>query len=108
MALACERHGACMAMVGEERPALRPLSDCRTLPLEAFTAGLGQVVRGAGEAGLVQLGNVSTDGTQSQGKASRHQAMSDGYMKQDVDRLREASAALVTQAYGQDEAEEAV
>ena len=37
------------------------------------------VGRLAGEAGLVQLGNVSTDGTKSQGNASRHKAMSYGY-----------------------------
>jgi hypothetical protein len=57
---------------------------------------------------LVQLGTVSPDGTKSQGNASRHKAMSDGYMQQEVDRLRAAIEALVTQAYGQDEAEEAV
>jgi hypothetical protein len=56
----------------------------------------------------VKLGNVSTDGTKIQGNASRHKAMSYGYMKQEVDRLREAIEALVTQAYWQDEAEEAV
>ncbi len=65
------------------------------------------VVRLAGEAGLVQLGNVSTDGTKIQGNASRHKAMSYGYMQQEVERLREAIAVLVTRAYQQDEAEEA-
>jgi hypothetical protein len=56
---------------------------------------------------LVKLGNVSTDGTKIQGNASRHKAMSDGYMGKEVERLREEIAALVTQAYQQDEAEEA-
>ena len=65
------------------------------------------VVRLAGEAGLVKLGNVSTDGTKIQGNASRHKAMSYGYMKQEVERLREAIEVLVTRAYQQDEAEEA-
>src|SRR5712691_1367471 len=36
-----------------------------------------------------------------------YQAMSYGYMKQEVERLREAIEVLVTQAYQQDEAEEA-
>ena len=67
----------------------------------------GQVVRVAGEAGLVPLGNVSTDGTKMQGNASRHKAMSYGYMKKAVERLREEIETLVTQAYQQDEAEEA-
>jgi hypothetical protein len=66
-----------------------------------------QVVRLAGAAGLVQLGNVSTDGTKIQGNASRHKAMSYGYMKKEVDRIREDIEALVTHAYQQDEAEEA-
>ena len=61
----------------------------------------------AGEAGLVQLGNVSTDGTKIQGHASRHKAMSDGYMKQAVERVREDMEVLVTQADQQDEAEDA-
>jgi transposase len=108
IALACERNLAFMAIVGEERPDFRTISDCRKLHLEAFKAVFVQVVRWAGEAGLVKLGNVSTDGTKIQGNASRHKAMSYGYMKQEVDRLREAIEALVTQAYWQDEAEEAV
>jgi hypothetical protein len=61
----------------------------------------------AGEAGLVKLGNVSTDGTKIQGNASRHKAMSYGYMQKAVERLREDIEALGTQAYQQDEAEEA-
>lgn len=55
----------------------------------------------------MKLGNVSTDGTKIQGNASRHKAMSYGYMKKEVDRLREEIEALVTQAYQQDEADDA-
>jgi hypothetical protein len=47
-----------------------------------------QVRRIGGEAGLVKLGNVSTDGTKVQGNASRHKAMSYGHMKKEVVRLR--------------------
>jgi hypothetical protein len=53
------------------------------------------------------LGNVATDGTKIQGNASRHKAMSYGYMKKEVERLREDIEALVTQAYQQDEADDA-
>jgi hypothetical protein len=66
-----------------------------------------QVVRLAGEAGLVKLGNVSTDGTKIQGNAARHKAMSYGSMTKEVERLREDIATLVTQASQQDEADEA-
>jgi transposase len=107
MALACERHLACMAIVGQERPDFRTISDCRKQHLEAFKEVCVQVVRLAGEAGLVQLGNVSTDGTNIQGNASRHKAMSYGYMNKAVERLREEIATLVTAAYQQDEAEDA-
>jgi len=65
------------------------------------------VVRLAGEAGLVKLGNVATDGTKIQGNASRRKAMSYGYMQKAVERLREEIEALVTAAYQQDEAEDA-
>src|SRR5882672_3396677 len=86
IALACERNLAFMAMVGQDRPDFRTISDFRKLHLEAFTDVFVAVVRLAGEAGLVQLGNVSTDGTKIQGNASRHKAMSYGYMQQEVER----------------------
>jgi transposase len=107
IALACERNLAFLAIVGQERPDFRTISDFRKLHLEAFKDVFVQVVRLAGEAGLVKLGNVSTDGTKIQGNASRHKAMSYGYMKKAVERLREDIEALVTQAYQQDEAEDA-
>jgi hypothetical protein len=56
---------------------------------------------------LVKLGNVSTDGTKLQGNASRHKAMSYGYMKKEAERLREAIEALVTQASQQDAEDDA-
>src|SRR3989442_2918273 len=107
IAWACERHLAFMAIVGQERPDFRTISDFRKLHLESFKEVFVQVLRLAGAAGLVQLGNVSTDGTKMQGNASRHKAMSYGYMQQEVERLREDIEVLVTQAYQQDEAEEA-
>src|SRR6267378_866374 len=107
IALACERHLAFLAIMGEERPDFRTISDFRKLHLEAFKAVFVQVVRLAGEAGLVKLGNVSTDGTKIQGNASRHQAMSYGYMKKEVERLREDIESLVTQAQQQDESDDA-
>src|SRR4030095_2265851 len=42
--------------------------------------------------------NIATDGTKLQGNASRHKAMSYGYMRQEADRLREDIEALVTRA----------
>ncbi len=107
IALACARHGACMAIVGEDRPDVRTISDFRTGPLEAFKAGLVQGVRFAGAAGLGKGGHVATDGTNIQGHASRHKAMSDGERKKAGERRREDSEALVTYASQQAEAKEA-
>src|SRR5881296_2037882 len=107
MALACERNLAFMAIVGQDRPDFRTISDFRKLHLQAFKDVFVHVVRLAGEAGLVRLGNVATDGTKIQGNASRHKAMSYGYMKKEVVRLREEIEALVTQAHQQDEADDA-
>ena len=107
IALACERNLAFLAIVGQDRPDFRTISDFRKLHLGAFKDVFVQVVRLAAEAGLVKLGNVAIDGTKIQGNASRHKAMSYGYMKKAVERLREDIEALVTQAYQQDEADDA-
>src|SRR5215471_9907443 len=107
IAQACERNLAFIAIVGTERPDFRTISDFRKLHLDAFRDVFVQVLRVAGEAGLVKLGNIATDGTKIQGNASRHKAMSYGYMQKEVDRLREDIEALVTQAYQQDAQDDA-
>jgi transposase len=107
IAQACERNLAFMAIVGQERPDFRTISDFRKLHLEAFKDVFVQVLRIAGEAGMVKLGNLATDGTKIQGNASRHKAMSYGYMHKEVDRLREDIEALVTQAHQQDAEDDA-
>jgi hypothetical protein len=98
---------AFIAIVGQERPDFRTISDFRKLHLEAFRDVFVQVLRVAGEAGLVKLGNVATDGTKIQGNASRHKAMSYGYMHKEANRLREDIEALVTQACQQDAEDDA-
>ena len=107
IALACERNLAFLAIVGTERPDFRTISDFRKLHLDAFADVFVQVLRIAGEAGMVKLGNLATDGTKIQGNASRHKAMSYGYMHKEADRLREAIETLVTQAHQQDTADDA-
>jgi transposase len=107
IAQACERNLAFIAIVGADRPECRTISDFRTLHLEALCDLFVQVLRIAGESGLVQWGTVATDGTQLQGHASRHQAMRYGYRQKEVERLRADIAALVTQASQQDTAGDA-
>jgi transposase len=107
IAQACERNLAFIAIVGQERPDFRTISDFRKLHLDAFRDVFVQVLRIAGEAGMVKLGNIATDGTKIQGNASRHKAMSYGYMRKEADRLREDIEALVTQAHQQDAEDDA-
>jgi transposase len=107
IAQACERNLAFIAIVGTERPDFRTISDFRTLHLEAFREVFVQVLCIAGEAGMVKVGNVATDGTKIQGNASRHKAMSYGSMRKEADRLREDIEALVTQAHQQDAEDDA-
>jgi transposase len=108
IAKACERNLAFLAIVGVERPDFRTISDFRKLHLEAFIDTFTDVLRLAKEAGLVQLGVLATDGTKMAGDASRHKAMSYGYLVKEVERLRAEMAALVQQAEDLDASEDAV
>jgi transposase len=107
IALACERNLAFLAIVGQDRPDFRTISDFRKIHLEAFALVFTAVLRLAAAAGLVSLGNIAIDGTKIQGNASRHKAMSYGYMKKEEQRLRAEIERLLRQAQGQDAAEDA-
>src|SRR3954467_12586340 len=107
IAQACERNLAFLAIVGSERPDFRTLSLFRKDHLDAFADVFVQVLRLAQAAGLVRLGTIAVDGTKVQGNASRHKAMSYGYMTQEVGRLRAEIDALLKQAQDVDAADEA-
>jgi transposase len=107
IALACERNLAFLAIVGVDRPDFRTISDFRKIHLQSFKETFRQVLRLAHELGMVQLGNLSTDGSKFPGNASRHKAMSYGYMKKEEERLQQEIAALLEQAHQQDAEEEA-
>lgn len=108
IALACERNLAFLAIVGQDRPDFRTISEFRKIHLDAFADVFVAVLRLAAAAGMVQLGNVAIDGTKIQGNASRHKAMSYGYMKKEEQRLRAEIDALMKQAQSQDDTEDAV
>lgn len=107
IATACERNLAFLAIVGDERPDFRTISDFRKLHLEALAALFTQVLKLAHTMGLVQLGAWATDGSKFPGNASRHKAMSYGYLKQEEARLQAEITALFQEAQQQDEAEDA-
>ena len=87
IAAACERNLAFRAIVGNDPPDFRTISDFRKIHVAAFRPLFLEVLRVAGELGMVKLGNLSTDGTKMRANASRHKAMSYGYMNKEIDRL---------------------
>jgi transposase len=107
IALACERNLAFLAIVGPRRPDFRTISDFRKEHLGVLPDFFNQVLKLAHEAGLVQLGLWATDGSKLPGNASRHQAMSYGYMKKEEERLKAEIADLLHQAHETDTAEDA-
>ena len=107
IAAACERNLAFLAIVGNDPPNFRTISDFRKIHLAAMATLFLAVLRLAGELGLVKLGNVAIDGTKEQANASRHKAMSYGYMQKEVERLRAEIQELLARAEVTDEQEDA-
>jgi transposase len=98
IAAACERNLAFRAVVGDDPPDFRTISDFRKTHTAAFRPLFLEVLRLAGAMGLVKLGNLSTDGTKMGANASRHKAMSYGYMNKEIDRLEAEIERLLRQA----------
>jgi transposase len=98
IAAACERNLAFRAIVGDDPPDFRTISDFRKIHKAAFRPLFLEVLRLAGELGMVKLGNLSTDGTKMRANASRHKAMSYGYMNKEIDRLEAEIEQLLKQA----------
>jgi transposase len=107
IALACERNLAFLAIVGPQRPDFRTISDFRKEHLRILPDFFNQILKLAHAVGLVQLGLWATDGSKLPGNASRHHAMSYGYMKKEEERLKSEIAELLKQAQQTDEAEDA-
>lgn len=105
---ACERNLAFLAIVGNDRPDFRTISDFRKHHQAAMKPLFLEVLRVAGELGMVQLGNLSTDGTKIEANASRHKAMSYGYMTKDLERLQAEIDKLLASADRVDAEQDAV
>src|SRR5215469_7383920 len=98
IAAACERNLAFRAIVGNDPPDFRTISDFRKIHLAAFRPFFLEVLRLAGAMGMVALGNLSTDGTKMGANASRHKAMSYAYMAKELERLQGEVDKLLEQA----------
>ena len=95
---ACKRNLAFLAIVGNDCPDFRTISDFRKNHQAAMKPLFLEVLRVAGELGMVRLGNLSTDGTKIEANASRHKAMSYGYMTKDLERLQAEIDKLLANA----------
>jgi len=108
IAQACERNLAFLAMVGNDRPDFRTISDFRKEHLKLLAGLFVQVLKLAAAAGMVRLGNLAFDGSKFTGQASRHKAMSYGYMIKEEQRLKAEIEALLQQAGKADSEEDAL
>lgn len=107
IAAASERNLAFMAIVGPDIPDFRTISDFRKIHLDAFQNLFVEVLRLAGRAGMVKLGNIALDGSKFKANASRHKAMSYGYMEKELERLRAEIQELTQRAHQTDAEEDA-
>jgi transposase len=108
IAQACERNLAFLAIVGDDRPDFRTISDFRKEHLHHLAELFVQVLKLAAQAGMVRLGNLAFDGSKFTGQASRHKAMSYGYMIKEEQRLKAEIEALLQQAGKTDSEEDAL
>jgi transposase len=86
-------------------PAHRTIRDFRAFHLKELSELFVQVVRLAREMGLVKLGTIAVDGTKVKANASRHKAMSYGYMLKAEAELKAQIDAFLKRAQQADEAE---
>ena len=88
-------------------PKHRTLCDFRALYLKELAALFVQVVKLAGECGLVKLGTIAVDGTKLRANASKHKAMSYERMQATERELKAQIDALLKRAALADAAEAA-
>ena len=79
-------------------PKHRTLCDFRALHLKELAALFVQVVKLAGECGLVKLGTIAVDGTKLRANASKHKAMSYERMQAAQVELKAQVDALLARA----------
>jgi len=88
-------------------PKHRTLCDFRALHLQELAALFVQVVKLAGECGLVKLGTIAVDGTKLRANASKHKAMSYERMQAAEIELQAQIDALLKRAAQADASEAA-
>lgn len=79
-------------------PAHRTIAEFRQRHLSEFESLFIQVVRMAGELGLIKLGTIAVDGSKVKANASKRKAMSYGRMVQEEKRLKREIRAILQRA----------
>ncbi len=89
-------------------PDFRTINRFRLENLDRFEKIFMEVVRLAGETGLIKLGTVAIDGSKIKANASKRKAMSYRRMKEEEDRLKQEIKQLIKNAQEADEEEDAL
>jgi transposase len=103
IAKACEERVDFMAVTGMQKPDFRTIAKFRRRHLPALRLLFVESLRLCREAGLVELGHVSLDGTKIKANASKHKAMSYGRMKEVEPVLARTVEDWMSQANGADD-----
>ena len=92
---------------GDQHPDHATIAEFRKRHLEALSGLFTQALLLCSEAGLVNLGHVSIDGTKIKANASKHKAMSYKHMNETEARLKQEIDALLAAAEKTDAEEDA-
>jgi len=87
-------------------PDFRTIADFRKIHREALAGFFEQVLRMALEVGAVRVGRVALDGSKVKANASKHKAMSWGWIEEREKAIRKQVKELLTQAAETDAAED--
>ncbi len=107
IARATHEQVAFRVLTGGQHPHFSRINAFRKTHLVAFAGLFKQVLRLCQEAGLVKLGHVALDGSKVQANASKHKAMSYGYMVKLEAKLETEISALLARAAEADAADDA-
>ncbi len=92
---------------GDQHPDHDTFAEFRKRHLEALAGLFTPALLLCEKAGLVKLGQVAIDGTKIKANASKHKAMSYGWMTETEARLKQEIEALLAQAEATNAAEDA-
>lgn len=93
---------------GDQHPDHATISGFRKTHLAALSGLFVQILALCRKAGLVKLGHVALDGTKIKANASKHKAMSYGYMQKKAEKLQAEVDRLFAEAEKTDAAEDAL